>query len=98
MVKIGQRSLLEVSTGEHSLPKICSTMITFKQQHMSDFTKDEIQLITDALLDARITWNNIFIDTITGERDSRYEKGARIIRNQYTDLYNKVKQIKEEMV
>jgi hypothetical protein len=73
-------------------------MITFKQQHMSDFTKDEIQLISDALLDARIHWNNIIMETMTGERDPIYRKGARIVRNQYTDLFNKVKQIKEEMV
>lgn len=87
-----------MSTGEHSLPKICSTMITFKQQHMSDFTKDEIQLIIDALLDARIKWNNIIIDTITGERDSIHRKGAQIIHKEYVDLFNKVKQTEKEMV
>lgn len=65
---------------------------------MSDFTLEEINLIQDALLDARIRWNSIIMEMIDGKRDNQHQEGARYIRDDYRDLYDKVKQIKEEMV
>ena len=65
---------------------------------MSDFTQNELELIQDALLDARIRWNNIIMEMIEGKRDNQYQEGAQYIRNDYCDLYDKVKQIKQEMV
>ena len=65
---------------------------------MSDFTLQEITLIQDALLDARIHWNNVIMEMITGTRDNQHQEGANYIRNDYVKLYDKVKQLQKEMV
>ena len=65
---------------------------------MSDFTQSELKLIQDALLDARIRWNNVIMEMITGTRDNQHQEGANYIRNDYVKLYDKVKQLQKEMV
>ena len=94
---MGRSHCLNCPLGVSNLHKMLYTNFS-SNKTMSDFTLEEINLIQDALLDSRIRWNNIIMDMIEGKRDNQYQEGAQFIRNDYCDLYNKVKQIKEEMV
>ena len=94
---MGRGHCLNCPLGD-SIPHLLTYTNFSSNKTMSDFTLEEINLIQDALLDARIRWNSIIMEMIDGKRDNQHQEGARYIRDDYRDLYDKVKQIKEEMV